>query len=201
MKSLKQIAIFSSMMFLLIGVSSFSLKNGGDNTKFHSSNLNISIKGTSTLHDWEMKSAKGVCEVVFTIDKNDKISGLTNLAFTMDAKTIKSEHKMMDNNTYKALKTDKHKNINFTLTSGTVTPVDATTYRVKAIGNLTIAGSAKKVELDAVAKYNAADKSFTVNGSKNLKMTDFNVTPPTVMMGAIKTGNDITVAFSTKIIR
>jgi polyisoprenoid-binding protein YceI len=107
----------------------------------------------------------------------------------------------MDNNTYKALKTTTNKNISFVLTSGTVTQSDPSSYLVKVIGNLTIAGKTQKIDLAATAKYNGADKSFTINGSKKLKMTDYGVDPPTAMLGTIKTGNDITISFSSKIIK
>lgn len=200
MKLYQRISITSILCVLLITVASFSL-NDGTNTKYRSSNLGISITGTSSLHDWEMKSSQGKCEVEFVLAANDKITAINSLKFDLDATTIKSEYTVMDNNTYKALKTKINKNISFVLTSGTVTSSDANAYLVKAIGNLTIAGKTVKTDVAATAKYNAADKSFTVSGSKKLKMTDYGVTPPTAMLGTIKTGNDITISFTSKIIK
>jgi polyisoprenoid-binding protein YceI len=148
-----------------------------------------------------MKSSQGKCEVEFTMGADEKITAINTLIFDLDATTIKSEYTMMDNNTYKALKTKANKNISFVLTSGTVTQSDPSSYLVKVIGNLTIAGKTQKIDLAATAKYNGADKSFTINGSKKLKMTDYGVDPPTAMFGTIKTGNDITISFSSKIIK
>jgi polyisoprenoid-binding protein YceI len=182
-------------------IASFTIKNDGSATKYRSSNLDLSISGTSSLHDWQMKSSLGKCEVVFELAANDKITGISGLNFTLDATTIKSEYTMMDNNTYKALKTKTNKNISFVFVSGTVSSADAASYQVKVIGNLTIAGKIQKIDLAASARYNAADKSFTINGSKKLKMTDYGVSPPTAMLGTIKTGNDITVSFSSKIVK
>jgi polyisoprenoid-binding protein YceI len=189
------------MLLVLTATTSFTLNNGNISAKFRSSNLDLSISGTSSLHDWQMKSNQGKCEVVFDLGENDKITGVSGLNFTLDATTIKSEYTMMDNNTYKALKTKTNKNISFVLTSGTVTQSDPSSYLVKVIGNLTIAGKTQKIDLAATAKYNGADKSFTINGSKKLKMTDYGVDPPTAMLGTIKTGNDITISFSSKIIK
>jgi hypothetical protein len=107
----------------------------------------------------------------------------------------------MDDNTYKALNSKNNKTINYVLSSATVTQSDAVTYQIRTIGKLTIAGATKETDVNAVAKYNAADKSFTITGSKKIRMTDFGVKPPTMMLGTIKTGNDITVSFATKIIR
>jgi polyisoprenoid-binding protein YceI len=201
MNLLRRISVFTTMLIVLTVASSFSLTNGNVSTKFRSANLDVSISGTSSLHDWEMKSKQGKCEVVFDLGENDKITGVSGLNFTLDATTIKSEYTMMDNNTYKALKTKTNKNISFVLSSGAVTQSDPSSYLVKVIGNLTIAGKTQKIDLAATAKYNGADKSFTINGSKKLKMTDYGVDPPTAMFGTIKTGNDITISFSSKIIK
>ena len=197
----RRISVISALSFLMITVASFSIKDSSNNTKFYSSNMSLSIKGTSSLHDWEMKSSKGKCEVEFVIGANDKITAINSLKFDLDPTSIKSEYTMMDNNTYKALKTKSYKSISFVMASGTVTQTDAVSYVVKVLGNLTIAGKTQKIDLAATAKYNSADKSFTVNGSKKLKMTDYGVDPPTAMLGTIKTGNDITISFTSKIVK
>ena len=201
MNLLQRISVSTTLLLVLTVATSFTLTNGNISTKFRSSNLDLSISGTSSLHDWEMKSKQGKCEVVFELGENDKITSVSGLNFSLDATTIKSEYTMMDNNTYKALKTKTNKNISFVLASGTVIQSDASSYLVKVTGNLTIAGKTQKIDLAATAKYNGADKSFTINGSKKLKMTDYGVDPPTAMFGTIKTGNDITISFSSKIIK
>ena len=201
MKLRRRLSVYSGFLALFIIASSFSLRGGLADTKFRSQNVTLVVKGTSTLHDWEMKTQKGVCEVLFSLDNNDKITNLTGLSFSVPAESLKSEHTLMDNNTYKALKTGSFKNITFTLSSGTISQANATTYNIKAVGKLTIAGTSKETELAATVKYNPADKSFDVSGSKSFKMTEYGVAPPTVMFGTIKTGDAITVTFNTKIVR
>ena len=44
-----------------------------------------------------------------------------------------------------------------------------------------------------------SNKSITVNGSTKFNMTEYKVTPPTVMMGTIKTGDAVTVEYSGKL--
>jgi hypothetical protein len=34
-----------------------------------------------------------------------------------------------------------------------------------------------------------------VKGTKQINMTDFNIKPPTAMMGTLKTANEVTVSF------
>jgi hypothetical protein len=201
MTSLRRLSVFSVALILMITGASFSSRSGNNLIKFRSQNLDLSIIGTSTLHDWEMKSNKGKCEAVLALDNTDKITQLTGLYFEVLTESLKSEHSSMDDNTYKALNAKNYKTINYAVSSATVTQSDAVTYQIRTIGKLTIAGATKETDVNAIAKYNAADKSFTITGSKKIRMTDFGVKPPTMMLGTIKTGNDITVTFASKIIR
>lgn len=163
--------------------------------RYRSVSSTVSVSGTSTLHDWKESSAKGTANAVLMLS-GDKLTGLSMLLFTVPVKTLKSEHKTMDNNTYKALKSDKHPDITYALSSATVTPVNASTYTVRTRGKLSIAGVTRETEVVGTAKLNA-DKTINVSGSKKLKMTDYGVTPPKVMM--IKAGNEVTVSYSVKL--
>ncbi len=107
----------------------------------------------------------------------------------------------MDKNTYKALNTDKNPTISFVLTSATVTATGGNNYQLKCVGKLSIAGTIKHTDLVATAKYNPADKSFTVTGVKKMKMTEYNVSPPKALMGTIKTGDDISISYNLKFTR
>lgn len=166
--------------------------------KFGAANAAISIKGTSTLHDWEMKSQAGKCDATLVMT-GDKLTGITNLSFVLAAETLKSGTNGLDKNGYKALDTKKYPSISFNLSSGSITQIDATTYQFKGTGNLTISGTTRLTDLVGTLKYNPADKSFTITGTKVMKMTEYKVTPPTVMFGAIKTGDQITIGFNLKI--
>jgi hypothetical protein len=106
---------------------------------------------------------------------------------------------MMDRIAYKALKTKESPVINFVMVSSSITAVDATTYQFKGTGNLTVAGTKKMTDLVATIKYNVAEKSFTSTGFKEMKMTDYNMEPPSFAFGAMKTGDEIKITFNLKI--
>ena len=195
--SFKNLALLCTM-FLAISITGNKISA---QTIFQSHAMDIRLTGTSTLHDWEMKAAKGTSEAIFVLDAAGNPASISKLSFTLPATNLKSEHSMMDKNTYKALNTEKNPNISFVLTSGTVTPTGGNNYQLNCVGRLTIAGTVKETDLIATGKYNPADKSFTVTGVKKMKMTDYNVKPPTVMLGTIKTGNDIAIAYNLKFIR
>jgi hypothetical protein len=200
MTRIQRSSVYSLLMVVFTTMLSFSTKGLLNDTKYRSQSLQIVISGTSTLHDWDMKSAKGTADANFNF-AGDKLTGISGLNFNMPAESLKSEHSAMDKNAYKALKTDGNKTISFVQNSATVSPLDATTYQLKLVGKLTIAGATKVTDLVATAKYNPADKSFTVSGTKKFNMTEYGVKPPTVMMGTIKTGDALTVTFNTRIVR
>jgi polyisoprenoid-binding protein YceI len=163
--------------------------------KYQNAAAKISIDGTSNIHDWTMNSEKGNCNALFTIGANNALTAVSSLAFVVNVETLKSEHKAMDKNTYKAMNTDKNPNITFNAATATVKPAGGANYTVTAHGKLTISGTTKDVDVIATCTVNA-DKSITCNGSYKLNMTQYNVTPPSIMFGMIKVGDPITVRFN-----
>jgi len=198
MTSTRRFSVLSALVLILTTMFSFTVKESTNTLLYRTNNLSIAVDGTSSLHDWTVKSEKGQCDMNLVLT-GDKLTGITSLNFSIPVETLKSGHGAMDNNTFKALKSKNYKNITFTLTSGTVTAVDAINYKVKAVGKLSIAGTTKETELLANVKYNAADQSYTLSGVKKMNMTDYNVEPPTALFGTIKTGNAISVSYNAKI--
>jgi len=177
------------LLFQFIAVMAFA------QVRYSAKDVKVLVSGTSTMHDWTMKSSTGECSAVFTLNSSGQLTGIASMDFSITAKSLKSEHSGMDKNAYKALKTDKNTSITYTLTSATVTAGN-----ISCKGKLTIAGTTVDTDLQAVSKMNA-DKSITISVSKKIKMKDFNMSPPTFMMGAVKTGNEVTLQFDLILIK
>jgi hypothetical protein len=186
----KKLGLIAFSLILFIGANA--------QVKYSSKSMALTVSGTSTLHDWDMKSAVGTFEGTFTLNSAGVLTAVNGLSFTTKAESLKSGHDAMDKNAYKALKSDKASAISFTSNAATITNLDATDYSVKSTGKLTIAGTTLDAEIVATCKVNA-DKSITVMGSKKISMKEFGMAPPTFMMGTIKTGNDVTLKFDMKI--
>ncbi|HLW50310.1 MAG TPA: YceI family protein [Sphingobacteriaceae bacterium] len=189
----KRIGILTLLITGVLGMQKLQAQ-----TNYQSNNGQVTIKGTSTLHDWDMKSSRGQTKATFGLT-GDQVTSVTALSFTIVAESLKSDRNGLDKNAYKALNTDKHKQISFTMTSGTVTPAAGNKFKVTATGNLNISGNSKRVTLTGDGQYNPADKSITVTGSTKFKMSEFQVKPPVLMMGTIKTGDDITIDYQVKL--
>src|SRR5690554_3727458 len=72
----------------------------------------LTVFGTSNLHDWDIKAETQSGKII--VDLNDQIQ-IKHLKIVVVAESLKSGKRSMDNNTYKALDTKKHKNITFDL--------------------------------------------------------------------------------------
>ena len=110
----------------------------------------------------------------------------------LDEANIREIAKIQLKLAYNSLKTDKHKQITFQLTSA---KVNAKT--IICSGNLTVAGFTKPIEVEVA--YEERNGVLYCKGAQKIKMTDYNVEPPTFMFGSIKTGNEITVSFDVSL--
>lgn len=190
MKTFKQVRFSLLIAMLMLFLFSMSAQ-----TKFASkNNINLSVSGTSTMHDWVMKSGVGDCTATFVEDAKGNLIDLTTLNFTVSAKSLKSGKDGMDKNAYKALKTDKAPNVTATLKSAEVSTKDNKNYTIKTVIKLTIAGKTLDTELVAQAK-RINDNSYAIKGEKQISMKDYGMEPPSFMLGAVKTGNDVVLNF------
>ncbi len=163
-------------------------------TKYSTKAVNMSVSGTSTMHDWVMKSTAGDCSATFTVDATGNITDLTEMTVSFSSKALKSGKDAMDKNAYKALKTDKNPTISATLKSAEVSTKDNKTYTIKSVVKLTIAGKTIETDLITTAK-KVNDTSISVKGQKKISMKEYDMSPPSFMLGAVKTGNDVVLAF------
>lgn len=152
---------------------------------------NVTVRGTSSLHDWESKAEKIECTASFIL-ANNALSDVKDVLIKIPVKSIKSSKgKVMDNKTWEAFHYEKHPLITFVLTDR---QINASQNSIKVTGDLTMAGVTKQIEFTVTYKV-LPDGDLQVSGSKRLKMTEFKMEPPTAMMGTIKVGDEITIAF------
>ncbi|HEY5463711.1 MAG TPA: YceI family protein [Hanamia sp.] len=162
-----------------------------------SKDIDMKLSGTSTLHKWNMdtKTFSGEAKFVFNPANENKLTSITSLNFSLAVKDLKSGDRGLDKNAGKALKSDTYKDILYKLTSAKVVPVANNKYLLKTQGSLTIAGITKQVAMDVNCTVNE-DASINCSGSYKLEMTDYKVKPPTFMLGAMKTGDAITLDYT-----
>jgi polyisoprenoid-binding protein YceI len=160
-----------------------------------SKDYSVTINGTSNLHNWDEKV--GTVTGTGTITPNsDGTYDIDAISIVMLVHSIKSEMGgAMNNNTYKALKADAHPEITFVL-SAPLKAVKAGVATASAKCNLSIAGVTKPVEMQV--KISIPQKGIMqFEGAQTIKMTDYGITPPVALFGALVTGDEITIHFKT----
>ena len=158
---------------------------------------NMKLSGTSTLHDWTMNGIFQVTGNFHLAEGSQKLQSISSLQFLLPVENLKSDKKKLDETAYKALKTETHKEIAFTMISSTIKEVQRNQYTIVAYGNLTIAGVTKPITMN-VNWIQHDDQSITCSGTQKLKMTDYQVKPPS-FLGVMKTGDEIALDFNFQI--
>ncbi len=156
-----------------------------------SENSKLLVSGTSSAHDWEMEAQTFSCETTLELNE-DKVTGIEAIDFSAEVEDLESGKRIMDNKAHDALIENRHPEIRYVVTSND--PVNISDGKASLTGTLSIAGKSRKVEV--TGDISATDNNtFSVRGEVSLKMTDFGIEPPTAMLGALKTGDEISVKF------
>jgi polyisoprenoid-binding protein YceI len=160
----------------------------------------LNLFGTSTLHDWTMSARSLQGNAQFEISGNSKLTGISALNFILPVKNLKGDKDGLNENAYDALKADKYSNIQFTMTSATISSNGGASYTIYANGNLFIAGVTRYVTMQVRTQLNA-DGTVTCSGTQDLKMSDFNVERPSFMFGVMKTGDELKLNYNLVFVR
>ncbi|MEP7234484.1 MAG: YceI family protein [Ignavibacteriota bacterium] len=160
----------------------------------------ITLNGTSTLHDWVMTAHTFACDAQFNATNNGKLAGITSLSLTLPVANLKSESDGLNDNAYKALKSDIYKNIIFVMTTSKITSSLEEVYKITVWGNLTIAGVMKPVGFYLQVNNNA-DGSISCTGSLPLKMSTYDIERPSFLLGAMKAGDALTLKFDLGLVK
>ncbi|WP_405605771.1 YceI family protein [Polaribacter sp. Asnod1-A03] len=183
------VAILGVVAMFLFTSSKFYAQEYNVDTK----NSTLLVYGTSNIHDWEIETENQTGTI--SLDKSNDFQ-IKKLNLVVEAESLKSGKGGMDKNTYKALNTKKFKTIEFQFVSSKeITDLKDGNFKIKSKGNLTIAGVTKEILLDFNLNING--ETIKLVGEKSIRMTDYNVSPPTALLGTIKTGDTVTIKFNT----
>jgi hypothetical protein len=161
----------------------------------------IKVSGTSNLRNWSMEDKEVSCSARFTYTAGKAIpASLASFTFSMPVHDLTSGRSGVDAKAYDALKAKDSGTIAFSATASTITERAGDAFQVKSDGNLTIAGVTRPVVLLAACEVKA-DGIVSCAGKDTLKMSDYQIRPPTYMLGHLRTGNKLTIAFSMEVMK
>ena len=147
------------------------------------------IDGTSSVHDWtcDVATVEGTLAAVSLEEL--LVGGIESASIAVPMDAVDCHKGVMNKKVRKALKVKEYPTIDFDLVSAS----SASENVVAAAGVLTIAGAEQDVQIEAqVEQFN--DRAI-LSGTIPIKMSDFNIDPPTALLGTLKTGDSVNVRF------
>lgn len=179
------------VLFVLITQFSF-----GQEFKLAAENATeLAIDGTSTLHGWTATAGdvSGVPDAI-SVDEGsvhvDPFSIVTQV-MSLDG----GRGPAMNGKIQKALKSETNPEVTFSIEEALfiqMSDIPEDGFPVK--GKLNIAGISQDVEL--LTTITQEENGLSITGKRDMKMSDFEIEPPSAMFGQIKTNDDITIRFT-----
>ncbi|MCX6325744.1 MAG: YceI family protein [Bacteroidia bacterium] len=192
---MKKVIIVILLMILAEGL----MVSKGQTFELSKTGTEVLIKGTSSLHDWEMGLKVINCGVRLN-QEGSLLKNIDNVTFSCKATDIKSEYTLMNKRTYEALKADAFPEIKFSWISTMGLITENKKFKGSLQGRLIVAG----VTRDVIISFSGIfidSNTINITASTDLNMSSFNIIPPTFMMGALKTGDKISVSFSLQFVQ
>ncbi len=163
----------------------------------------LTIEGTSTLHDFHCKTNKINAYVDvdpgYTRDLTKVTRPIAAVKVNIVVKTLTCGNGQMDRNMYGTLKADENQLIKYTLSGydildGTASP---SSFVANTNGTLVVAGKERPIAMKINAERTSDGKAIA-QGEQTLRMSDFGIDPPSFMLGRLKVGDQIKVKFNLK---
>ncbi|MDO5656686.1 MAG: YceI family protein [Flavobacteriaceae bacterium] len=156
--------------------------------KLTENSVKITISGTSTIHEWDMMSTEG------SFTGNLQNAKIQDILFVVPVESLVSGKSAMDRNTYVAMNADKYPNIIFQASE-----IETLNGNTEVKGEITINNITRKVVIPMSVSRDEGD--FIIQGFTQFQMHDFNIVPPQFMLGAVKTGEVVSVKFIVSLTR
>lgn len=185
----------SGLIVFILGIFLINDLQSQTQTFRPADNSFIKVTGTSTLHDWELISEDINSELRFETGDNGQPEKLESVSFTLNKKTLRSDKSGLDRRAYEALDASRYPEIVFRTNGSGRLEKDGDTYRINSTGELSVAGVSRKITVQTTC-INGDDNRLQCSGSQKLNMSDFNIDPPVMMLGALRTGDEITVSYN-----
>ncbi|HAX93589.1 MAG TPA: hypothetical protein DCY25_06535 [Bacteroidales bacterium] len=152
----------------------------------------VSIRGTSNLHDWQEAAEEFSIDMKLSTD-GASVPVIDMVLFKCKAASITSDNSIMTNKTHNALNVEKHPEIHFSSAKQSAFKVSDGKFSSTISGELTINGITKQVTVPVDG--HIAGGKLHIKGEKPVRMSDYQVKAPTALLGTLKTGDDVTVSF------
>lgn len=159
----------------------------------------MKIDGSANVRSWDADIT--TIDATFVLSEFD-FSGLGSLTpdhfktmeLSIPVRDIESDSGRLTRNLQGYLKRDEHPNITFNMNEVDSVTVEGNEATITASGIVNAAGVDHETTMIVTATLN--DGTITFSGAQDLLMTDFNIDPPTAVMGTIRARDEITIIYT-----
>lgn|SRR5690606_24886048 len=160
------------------------------------------VEGKSTVRDFNCAATEIIGAIesgpAASLSIDNLQSAVSSLALTIPVAKMDCGNGTMDGHMRKALKAEQHENIEFSLSSYTASPAVAGVSTLELAGTLRIAGADQPVTIVAEATQES-DGTLRVQGNTAIRMTEWGVKPPSLMLGTMKVKDEVVVKFDIRL--
>lgn len=157
----------------------------------------LQIQGKTNVNSFQCYCAPPNSVVGFNAESSSETQKIhfKKAELTVLTKSLDCRHKIMNRDMYQTLKAEHYPTITLSI-SQVLIPIQNINARWKLEGPvtteayLTLAGMKRKIDL-LVTISQPFSNIYRFTAKKNLLLTDFGLTPPTVLMGMVKVKNEI----------
>ena len=157
------------------------------------------INGTSTLHDWNIKTAAMEGSAVLSLPAAGGTAAkpaIESIHMVIGVNSLRgSDGAGMDGTIHDSLQGSQNPIISYDMTSAKLQSSPAgpgKAWQFATVGNLSVAGNWHPIHM-ALDITPGANGAIVISAEVKMKMTDCGVQPPTAFLGAIRSRDDMTI--------
>ncbi|MGM0507062.1 MAG: YceI family protein [Bacteroidota bacterium] len=159
----------------------------------------LAVEGTSNVRDWDgvASDLSGTLQLAGAVTSLDELQSadLNSLSLEIPVKGLENDSGKLTKNMHKYLKEKDHPVITFKLTGVDELVVNGSTAELTSRGEVSVAGVTQPITISNEMSLQD-DGTLVVTGVQDLKMTDFEIDPPTAMFGAIRAVDEVQVHYT-----
>lgn len=164
---------------------------------YHAIQSDITVTGKYNTGMWKMTTQTAKCTAELGIKENN-LESVKSLTLSIAVKDLKGHASLMNKRAHKALKAYPYENITYTGKLSRLSALGNNKYLLTTEGNLNIAGTTRVVSIPVTMVLNN-DGTITATGSTNIKMSNFNVRLPRVLVEEMTIENTVLVSFKLEL--
>ena len=196
MKNFRKITVITFSILILNIANSFSQNYNTFNVKIHKQS-SIDIEGTSNVNSFVFQQQGPFIQnpIQVSFADNPKKELVKPVSIPIEVKNFDCDNKLMKSDFFNTLNIEKYPILTITVTNVELPSNFNLTANSTSVGNvrvlINLAGSKSEYKIPFFTT-SKGDK-IIIFGEKNVNFTDFNLTPPSKLFGAIKVHNNLLI--------